>query len=160
MAVILTVLMVCAVIGIPASFFVDPSPMMVFYRILAVPGVLFAGYGAWYYINGALRPQHVTIDDLGVSTPGWALAWDEIRDVRIEPAEFAAPRKQQLAFSVTEEAFQRVRQANRAHSGRPFHMGGLLSRTPVVRTQFDTNPTPFDLFPIFDDRLRNRPPGI
>lgn len=159
LAVFLTVVLACAVVGVPVSFFENPSPMMVFLRFLAVPGVLLAGYGAWFYLNGAIRPQHVTIDERGVNTPEWSLVWGEILDARIDPAEFAAPHKQQLAFTVTEEAFHRVRRANRTHSGRPFHMGGLIARSPVVRTQFDTAPTPYDVFPIIESYLQQCPSG-
>ncbi|MFC0248574.1 hypothetical protein ACFFIO_08665 [Citricoccus parietis] len=153
----LTVFLLCAVLGIPGSYFNDPSPMLGFLRIIAVPGVFFAGYGAWYYLNGAIRPQHVTIDDRGVSTPAWTLTWEEILNAEVSPAPWVESHKQQLAFHVTDQAFARVRSTNRGHSGRPFGMGGLLAERPIVRTQFGTTPMASDLVPEIEKQLAATP---
>ncbi|NUL47614.1 hypothetical protein F7P69_20765 [Cellulosimicrobium funkei] len=157
MSLVLTVLLFCAVLGVPRSYFNDPSPMLGFLRIVAVPGELFAGYGAWFYLNGAIRPQHVTIDDRGVSTPAWTLAWEEIKSARVEPSDQAEVHKQQLAFYVRPGAFERVRAANRGHSGRPFGMGGLPALFPMVKTQFDTKPSAGEVFPLIEQHLEATP---
>ncbi|QCU76917.1 hypothetical protein E7744_00720 [Citricoccus sp. SGAir0253] len=157
---VITLWLALAVFGIPASFFSDPSPMLGFLRVVAVPGVLLAGYAAWYYLNGALRPQHVTVDERGVTTPAWTLAWEEILNAEVAPAPWVEPHKQQLAFHVTDEAFARVRSANRGHSGRPFGMGGLVANRPIVRTQYGTWPMASELLPVVEAQLEATPyPG-
>jgi hypothetical protein len=160
---VITLWLALAVFGIPASFFSDPSPMLGFLRVIAVPGVLLAGYATWYYLNGALRPQHVTVDERGVTTPAWTLTWDEVLQARVLPSEGELPHKQQLAFHVTDEAFRRVRSANSGHSGRPFSMGGLAAIRPIVRTQFGVNPMAAELLPVVEEHLQathgdRRPP--
>jgi hypothetical protein len=149
-----TVLLACALIGVPPELFDEPSPMMVWLRVLTVVGVPVGAFGAWFYAKGARRPQHVKIDENGISTPDWTLDWTEVRAADVLPAPSARPHKQQLAFLVTDEAFARVRQANRWHSGRPFQMGGLPATLPIVRTQGDTRPSPVELLPHVQAHLR------
>jgi hypothetical protein len=153
----ITVWLALAVFGVPASFFSDPSPMLGLLRIVAVPGVLLAGYAAGYYFNGALRPQHVMVDERGIATPAWTLAWEEILNAEVAPAPWVEPHKQQLAFHVTDEAFARVRAANRGHTGRPFGMGGLLADRPIVKTQYGTKPSASELFPVVEAQLEATP---
>lgn len=137
--------------------------MMVWLRILTIVGLPLAGFSAWFYLQGARRPQHVRIDEGGISTPDWTLGWMEIREASVLPDPSARPHKQQLALLVTDEAFVRVREANRWQSGRPFQMGGLPATVPIVRTQGDTRPSPVELLPQVQEHLQaaregRRPP--
>lgn len=157
MSLLITVWLAGAVFGIPHSFFRDASPILGFLRVVAVPGVVFAGFAACYYLNGALRPQHVTIDDEGVSTPAWSLSWDEIKSARVYYTDSGDAHKQKLEFYVRPEAFERVRAANRADSGRPLGMGGLQSLFPLVKTQYGTKPAAEQLFPLVEQHLESTP---
>lgn len=163
MCVVFTVILACALLGVPKSFFDDQSPMLGFLRIVSVVGLPLSAYAAWFYLNGALRPQPVTLDEQGVATPAWTLTWDEVLQARVLPSEGELPHKQQLAFHVTDEAFRRVRSANSGHSGRPFSMGGLAAIRPIVRTQFGVNPMAAELLPVVEEHLQathgdRRPP--
>lgn len=159
MSLVITLFLGCAVVGIPESFFQDPSPMMSILRVVAVVGVPLAAYCTWYYLNGAIRPQHLTIDDDGVSTPRWRLTWAEIYGVDTYPSAGDWEHKQQLHFAVTDEAFARVRALNRAHSGRPFHMGGMLPTDRTIRTQYGMRPTPGDLMRTIQEEADHRNVG-
>jgi hypothetical protein len=160
MSLLLAVVLTCALIGVPPSFFSEPSPMMNLLRLLAIPGAPLAAFAAWFYLNGALRPQHVTVDADGVSTPAWRLGWEDIIRAEVQPVEGIDVHKQQLAVWVTDSAFARVRGANRGHSGVPFGMGGLPASRPIVRTQFGTTPAAEDVLPVIQRYLDVTPfPG-
>lgn len=75
MSVVLAVLLTAALVGVPPTLFENPSPMMVFFRILAVVGAPLTVYASWFYLDGAIRPQHVTLDGRGVTTPAWFVEW-------------------------------------------------------------------------------------
>lgn len=142
MSLVFTLVLVCAVLGVPPSLFGDPSPMLSYLRIGAIVGAPAGIYCCLYYLNGAIRPQHLTVDDDGVHTPRWHLAWDEIYSASAYPSPGEMSHKQQLLFAVTDEAFARVRRQNRWHSGRPFDMGGLLPMDQTIRCQYAMTPLP------------------
>ncbi|MDO4255372.1 MAG: hypothetical protein Q4C81_09580 [Kocuria sp.] len=93
-----------------------------------VPFVLvFCAVVGVYYVYGAARPEHVTIDDQGVSTRSWSVPWSRITGV--------TGTKARLYLRVYREDADRIRPANRWHSGSPGGFGGLLGSGNFVGLQ-------------------------
>ncbi|MDO4255308.1 MAG: hypothetical protein Q4C81_09250 [Kocuria sp.] len=91
-------------------------------------------FAAFFFLYGlyclyfGIRAEHVTIDPQGVRTKSWQLAWPEILEVEMR-------NKKKLFLWVTPEAAQRVRPANRWHSGHPGGLGGMLAKKDTVGLQ-------------------------
>lgn len=127
------VVLCAAVLGVPASLFEGASGLMPLYRLLAVVGAPLAAVAGVYLLRGAVRPDHVTVSQDGVSTRSWALQWSEIEDVAIKGDP--ASNKGRVQLVVSDSAFAREGENNRWFSGRPLGMGGLVGKEPVIQLQ-------------------------
>lgn len=110
------------------------------WRSIAIVGAPLSVLVTIYCGLAAIRPDHISVTDQGVSTPSWHLAWDELLAIKItgDPAS----HKGQVLLWVTDEAFAREGRNNRRHSGRPFGIGGLVANEPVIRLQPGTKAMP------------------
>ena len=131
--VISAVVLVAAVLGVPASVFEGSSGLMPLYRVLAVVGAPVAAVAGVYLLRGAARPEHVTVSAEAVSTRSWTLAWSEIEEIGVKGDP--ASNKGRVQLVVSDSAFAREGENNRWFSGRPLGMGGLVSKAPVIQLQ-------------------------
>lgn len=131
--VVSAVVLAFVVLGVPASMFEGASGLMPLYRTLAVVGAPLAAVAGVYLLRGAVRPEHVSVSQQGVSTRSWSLGWGEIEDLAItgDPAS----NKGRVRLLVSDAAFAREGENNRWFSGRPLGMGGLVSKEPVIGLQ-------------------------
>lgn len=142
-----------ALIGFPAQMFEGTGWRMGVFRILAVIGVPIAAFCTYYYVRGALHPEHVTISEDGVATRSWRLAWDEIQEVLVtgDPGS----HKGQVQLRVNNDAFSREGANNRWFSGRPMRLGGAVSKQPVIKIQPGTQALPMHVAEGLE-HMRNR----
>lgn len=140
---IAAVILAGALFGVPQRLFGPAGSQTGIWQTLAVVGVPIAAFCTFYYVRAALRPDHVTISQEGVSTPSWELTWDEIKEVSIK-GEATAPDGQ-VQLWVTQDVFSRVGPRNRWCSGRPLRLGGMVSKIPVIQLQQGAIAPPKDI---------------
>lgn len=149
----------CALFGYPAGAFENPANPMLMnsIRTFSPIGAPFATFAAFYFFRGAIRPDHSTVTQQGVSTRSFHLDWDEIKTVELvgDPASF----KGWVEIHVTEHAFMRVGPQNRWLSGRPFGLGGRIAKNPVVRLQNNTDVPPVQIVEIIQQARALADPG-
>ncbi|TLP92230.1 hypothetical protein FEF26_15020 [Nesterenkonia salmonea] len=131
--IISAVVLTAAILGVPSAAFEDASGLMPLYRALAVIGAPLAALAGLYLLRGALRPEHVTISPEGVSTRHWTLHWKEIEDLHIKGDPTS--HKGRVQLRVTDSAFTREGPNNRWLSGRPFGVGGMINKEPIIQLQ-------------------------
>lgn len=98
----------------------------VWWPAFPVMGVFLVVLGV-YFLWGGVRPEHVVLDERGLRTRSWDLVWGEVVGVRELPSK--------IVVEVRQGAADRVRKANRWHSGRPGGVGGLLAVGNTVGLQ-------------------------
>ena len=138
--VVSAVVLVAAVLGVPASLFEGSSGLMPLYRVLAVVGAPLAAVAGLYLLRGAARPEHVRVASDGLSTRSWQLGWDEIERVGVtgDPAS----QKGRVQLVVPESVFAREGHNNRWFSGRPLGLGGMVNNEPIIQLQPGLKTTP------------------
>ena len=104
--VVTTVWLWCVVLGVPASAFEDPSPMLQFLRIVSWVAAPLASVLIWFVVKAALRPEDAYLDQEGLSTPRFRLGWDEIQAVVPEGGDLTRG-KGYVYLGVTEAAYAR-----------------------------------------------------
>lgn len=132
-----------ALLGIPPALFDNPSIWMTLLFWFSWVGLPICLIGVAYMLRGALLPEDIRLTDRGVSTRGWAVAWEEIIDISVDGQPDRL--ESQVVLRVTSEAHQREKYGNRWLSGRPFGLGGLPSVDPVLRTQRSMELAPGEL---------------
>lgn len=131
------VVLTCVALGVPESL---TGHFSLWWRSVAAFMGPVSLLLAIYCGRAALHPDHISVTDRGISTPSWNLGWDELVAIKIigDPAS----HKGQVLLGVTDEAFAREGGNNRWFSGRPFGMGGLMAKEPVIRLQAGTKAMP------------------
>lgn len=130
---IAAVILTCTLFGFPEWMFDPDSPRTGIWQTLSIIGAPIALFCTFYYGRAALRPDHATLTETGISTPSWELNWEEIQEVSVR-GEKTAPDGQ-VQLWVIQDVFSRVGPKNRWCSGRPLRMGGLVSKIPVIQLQ-------------------------
>lgn len=118
--------------------------------ILPIIAPLILGYG-FYFLYFGIRPEHAKISAQGISTRSWQLSWPEILDTEINNGR--------IYLWVTPEAAQRVKPANRWHSGRPAGGFGLLAKRNTVGLQASLVKQKY-VFEIISSHLKTRTENI
>ncbi|MDO5618752.1 hypothetical protein [Kocuria sp.] len=114
--------------------------------LLPIVGVFLILFGS-YFMWGALRPEHVTIDESGLRTRSWCLGWSEIKG--LESA------RSKVVVHVTPAAAERIRPVNRWHSGRPGGVGGMLAAGDTVGLQ-SSLASPYGVISVVESQLSKR----
>lgn len=144
----------CALLGVPAVLFDDPSVWMTLLHWSSWIGLPVCLLGLVYMLRGALLPEHIRITEQGVSARGWRVQWEEILGVTVEGDPEGI--EGQVVLRVTAEAHEREKRGSRWLSGRPFGMGGLPALSPTLRTQRAMELAPGRLAELIEEHRRRR----
>lgn len=130
---VFSVVLWSGVLGVPNSLYEDQSSMMVLLRVGAVVAAPLGTLMTVYYFWAAVVPDHVRLDEHGVASRRFQIAWGELTgvEVRGDPEDRRTP----VQIWVTEAAFAREGVNNRWFSGVPMGVGGLVARSPRLRLQ-------------------------